>query len=367
MNHSILYIYEGKLSHHGIDRVVREQLLALAGSGFQVDLVSRGDPKIKGVSFLGKKWSVANLFSWLPRRSVYYPAQKRVFMNLGARFAARRNYAKIISWRERALFSFRVGTTKGIPCYLNHDLMHWRGTAAETNPLRWPALSTAEMDEEFQLARRLILPSANSKDSFLRNGLSDEKLKVIGRGVDTGIFTPQPASVDSKFRLVFCGRVCERKGIRQVVEAWKAAALPDSELLALGNVDAELQHFVDANSGGNIRWLGFQKNIHPFLRESDVQILLSRREGMAKSLLEGASCGLATITTKDSGFPMQDGKNGFLVDREDTARVAELLRYLHENRDLCLRIGTEGRKTIVADYSWEAFRKRFLEGVEISA
>ena len=365
MHHHFLYVYEGKLTSHGIDRVVREQLKALVESGCTVDLASRGDPKISGVSFVGKKWTAANLFSWLPR-SFYYPAQKRVFMRLGAVLAARRKYSKIISWRERALFSFRAGTQKRIPCYLNHDLMHWRGTGAEKISRRWPALSIAEMDEEFHLARHLLLPSENSKESFLCNGVPNEKLKVIGRGVDTDLFMPQSAHADSKFRLVFCGRVCERKGIRQVVEAWEYAALPNSELLVLGNIDPDIQDLVEDHSDGNIRWLGFQKDILPFLRECDAQILLSRREGMAKSLLEGASCGLATITTKDSGFPMLDGKNGFLVDREDTARTAELLRCLHQNRTLCLETGAEGRRTVLADYSWEAFRKKFLEAVEIS-
>ena len=366
MNPRILYIYEGKLTRHGIDRVVREQLTALVERGCIVDLASRGDPGIDGVSFIGKKWTIANLFSWLPR-SIYYPAQKRVFMNLGARFATQREYSKIISWRERALLSFRMGSQQNIDCYLSHDSMHWRGTAAEKKHPRWPALSLAEIDEEYRLAKRILLASENSMESFLRNGLPIEKLSVIGRGVDTSLFAPNSSHEDSKFRVVFCGRVCERKGIRQVVKAWESAALSNSELLVLGNVDSDLQGFVDEHAGGNIRWLGFQKEILPFLQQCDAQILLSRREGMAKSLLEGASCGLATITTKDSGFPMLDGKNGFLVDREDTARTAELLRCLHQKRALCLEIGAEGRRTVVADYSWEAFRKKFLEAVEIPA
>ena len=362
MKHRVLYIYEGKLSYHGIDRVVREQLLALTGGGCLVDLASRGDPGIDGVSFLGRKWTIANLISWLPR-SVYYPAQKRVFMRLGARLADKHNYTKIISWRDRALLPFRVASRKGIPCYLSHDSMHWRGTMAETNPLPWPSLSTSEMDEEYRLAKQILLPSENSKDSFLRNGLPEEKLKVIGRGVDTLLFAPATSRTDSKFRIAFCGRVCERKGIRQVLEAWKIASIPNSELLVLGNVDKSLGDFVDANASGNIRWLGFQKDILPFLQECDAQILLSRREGMAKSLLEGASCGLATITTKDSGFPMQDQINGFLVERESTAHIAELMQRLDKNRALCSEIGAAGRNTVLENYSWGAFQKRFLAAV----
>jgi glycosyltransferase involved in cell wall biosynthesis len=245
--------------------------------------------------------------------------------------------------------------------------MHWRGTAAEKNLPHWPGISLSEMDEEYRLAKRILLPSDNSMRSFSENGVPTEKLKVIGRGVDTNLFTPDTARGDSKFRLVFCGRVCERKGIRQVVEAWKLADVPDSELLVLGNVDKELQQFVDAHTGGNIHWLGFQKDILPVLRKCDAQILLSRREGMAKALLEGASCGLATITTKDSGFPMREGANGFQVEREDTVRTAERIRLLHDNRSLCFQVGAAGRQTVTEGYSWEAFRKRFLAAVEVAA
>lgn len=358
----ILYIYEGKMSHQGIDRVAREQLSALAGHGCKVDLVSRGNPEIEDVYFHGKRWTLANAVSWLPR-SIYYPAQKRVFMRFGARLAARGSYSKILSWRERALLPFRVGSRRGIDCYLMHDLMHWRGTAVETNPPRWPAITIPEMNEEYCLSKRIVLPSENSRQSFLRNGVPNEKLKVIGRGVDTALFTPCLAREASVFRMVFCGRVCERKGIRQIVEAWKLADVPNSELLVLGNVDKELEEFVEAHSCGNIRWLGFQKDILPFLRVCDAQILLSRREGMAKSLLEGASCGLATITTKDAGFPIRDGENGFLVERENIALTTECIQVLHGNRSRCQEMGWAGRETVFLDYSWDAFRKRFLESI----
>ena len=88
MPEKVLYIYEGKLTRHGIDAVVRQQLQALGELGLHVDLVSRGNPRMPGVTFLGMKWTPANALSWLPR-SIYYPAQKRFFMALGARLAKR--------------------------------------------------------------------------------------------------------------------------------------------------------------------------------------------------------------------------------------------------------------------------------------
>ncbi|NBS52256.1 MAG: glycosyltransferase [Spartobacteria bacterium] len=362
----VLYIYEGKLTHHGIDHVVRQQLRALVENGFQVDLVSRGDPHWDGITFRGRRWTIANALSWLPR-SIYYPAQKRVFMAMGARLIRSGGYEKIISWRDRALSALRIGSRIGIPCYLNHDAMHWSHAAATGSPPpRWPALSRAEMDEEYRLANVILLPSENSKSTFLSHVADQEKLKVIGRGVDTERFSPSPAKKDSVFRLVFCGRACERKGIRQVVEAWNLANLPSAELLVVGDIDKNVEDLVSQNSDRNIRWMGFQRDLPDLFNTCDAQILLSRREGMAKSLLEGAACGLATIATIDCGFPMLDGINGFLVSRENTASVAENLRFLHQNHTQCASMGKSGRETVVAEYSWEKFRERFARAIGIA-
>lgn len=361
----VLYVYEGKLSKHGIDRVVREELCALASCGCAVDLVSRGDPRLAGVNFAGTRWTLANLVSWLPR-TFYYPAQKRTIMRRGARLAAQRDYAKIVSWRERALLPFRIGADRGFDCYLNHDSMHWRDAVTASSETRWPSLTRAEMEEEHKLATKILLPSPNSEESFIRHGQPASKLAVIGRGVDTDKFTPGEINSAAVFRVIYCGKVCERKGIRQVVDAWKRANLPDAELLVVGRLEKGMEGFVRANSGGSIKWLGFHAEVAAIMRGCHAQILLSRREGMAKSLIEGASAGLATIATKDTGFPINEGENGFLVEREDGAQVAEILTLLCKNRGLCAQMGKSGRRTVLGGYSWQAFRSRFLDALGLS-
>ncbi|MEI8292572.1 MAG: glycosyltransferase family 4 protein [bacterium] len=364
MRERALYIYEGKLTRHGIDAVVRQQLQALAECGLCVDLVSRGDPGLEGVSFRGMRWTPANALSWLPR-SIYYPAQKRFFSALGSRLAKRGDYSKIISWRDRARQSFQAGKNAGAECYLNHDSMHWiRSHAAHKNP-RWPAFSREEMNEEYRLADAILLPSQNSFASFQDQGIPGEKLCVIGRGVDTDTYRPSQNKRGDVFRLVFCGRVGERKGIRQVVEAWKQAALTNAELLVIGQIDEDVDDLVEENRQSNIRWMGFRTDLAEILPTCQVQILLSRNEGMAKSLLEGAACGLATIATADCGFPLQEGVNGFLVQRTDLNAVAALLKMLQRNPDRCAEIGGNGRRTVEERYSWSAFRKRFADALKL--
>lgn len=284
-------------------------------------------------------------------------------MALGAHLAKRGGYSKIISWRDRALQSFRIGAKLGAVCYLNHDSMHWsRSKAANENP-RWPAFSHKEMNEEFLLANTILLPSENSRASFHGSGISSEKICVIGRGVDTDIYKPSPPRQTDVFRLVFCGRVGERKGIRQVVAAWKTAALQNAELLVFGQVDHDVADLLEVTSKSNIRWMGFRSDLDQILPTCHAQILLSRNEGMAKSLLEGAACALATIATVDCGFPLKEGLNGFLVERTDVQGIANLISMLQKNPNRCAEIGGNGRLTVLKDYSWLAFRRRFANAL----
>jgi glycosyltransferase involved in cell wall biosynthesis len=134
----------------------------------------------------------------------------------------------------------------------------------------------------------------------------------------------------------------------------------------LGKLIGDVAELVEETRASNICWLGFRTDLPELLPTCHAQILLSRNEGMAKSLLEGAACGLATIATIDCGFPLENEINGFLVERSDPAGVAELLKRLHENPTLCEGIGANGRQTVLDGYSWTAFRRHFALALDLS-
>lgn len=347
----VLYVYDGKMTYMGIDAVVRRQLAAL--SDCSVDLVARGDADFDHVHSHGSRFTSANLISWLPR-SFYYPAQKRLASRRGAQLLDGHDF--VISWPQRALASFTAAQKRGIPCFLNHDTMHFSRSMRADRRLFWPQYRRHELQAEYDLATKILVPSEYSLATFLKAGIAPEKLVVIGRGVDTKLFHPRIAEKERPFRLLFCGRVSERKGIRQIVEAWRSAALENAELVIIGSVAKDVE---DLFPSPNIRLCGYQANPAPLMQSCDAQIMLSRHEGMAKSLLEGAACGLATLATEHCGFPLQEGVNGFLLSRNDTQKTVDAIRFLHANRDRCLEMGTAGRSLIEADFSWESFSRRF--------
>ena len=357
----VLYVYDGKMTYTGIDAVVRRQLAAL--SDCSVDLVARGDANLPHVRSHGSRFTSANLVSWLPR-SFYYPTQKRLASRRGARLLKKHHL--VVSWPQRALATFKAAHSRGIPCFLNHDTMHFSRSMRADRKLYWPQYRRHELQAEYDLATKILVPSEYSLSTFLKAGVDPAKLVVIGRGVDTELFQPKAAESGRPFRLLFCGRVSERKGIRQIIEAWKAAALPDAELVIIGTVAKDVEDLFNPPLP-NVRLCGYQANPAPLMQECDAQIMLSRHEGMAKSLLEGAACGLATLATEHCGFPLKDGINGFLLSRNDKSKTVEALRLLHTDRERCRQMGAAGRALIEAEFSWESFSRRFRAAVGLGA
>ncbi len=361
----VLYVYDGKMSDVGIDAVVRRQLEALVGAGYAVDLVARGPAKIQGVNDHVYRRTLANLISWLPRR-YYYGAQRRIITGKGQDLLKNGEYDLVIAWPQRALSVFRHASGR-VPCLLNCDTLHFRARRRKERGSRWPEISAEEMDREYQDASLILVPSDYSRQTFVERGIENSKLLVIGRGINPERFSPTGAKSNLEpFRLVFCGRVTERKGIREMMAAWKLAALESAEFLIIGTIADDAKDLITQEEGSSFHFLHFQNEPENTLRKCDAQILLSRTEGMAKSLLEGAACGLATLATEESGFPLEEGVNGYRVERKDPVTVAVRLRQLYNDRALCQKLGEAGRATILANYTTEKFSTRFIEAVRLT-
>lgn len=361
----MLYIFDGKMDRPGLSEVCMQQVLALSEAGVYVDLVSRSPTRVDRVVFRGLRWTPANALSWLPSRT-YYPLQMRFFAWLGARAIRRRRYDAVISWKGRALAAFRAAHSRGIPCLLNESLHHWSADGQPNVKERWPTITQQERELEYRLATLILAPSDSSARTFVEYGFDQSKVLSIGRGVDTDRFYPQSdKSIRGPFRLIFCGRACERKGIREVVRAWQRANLEDAELLVAGSIDPEMASLVASTASSSIRWLGHRADVDELMSGCDAQILLSSAEGMAKSILEGAASGLASLYTQQIGVPLTDGVHGLRVDRKDIDGVARSIRRLAQDRALCHAMGAAARQLVLRDHSWPAFRRRFVQATRV--
>jgi glycosyltransferase involved in cell wall biosynthesis len=106
----------------------------------------------------------------------------------------------------------------------------------------------------------------------------------------------------------------------------------------------------------NLQFPGWvnETEVNELCENSDVLILPSYAEGLAMSVLEGLSHGLAVITTPVGAHleVIEPGVSGLLVPPGDVAALADALARVIEDEDLRARLG-------------KGARNRFLEAFDV--
>jgi len=213
---------------------------------------------------------------------------------------------------------------------------------------------------------RIILQNPDDADAFAKLRLAaPEKIRLIrSSGVDTERFRPVVREDDPyrPLKVLLAARLVWEKGIREYVDAaiQLRAQGRKIELLLAGTPDAGnprsvLRHEVEAwHRDGLLQWLGHVEDMAQLLGQVDVMALPSYyREGVPKSLIEGAACGLALITT---GLPgcrevvTEHGVDGLRVEPRCAKSLAEALAQLDDDRSLLRRLGLQAREQALRNF-----------------
>ena len=105
---------------------------------------------------------------------------------------------------------------------------------------------------------------------------------------------------------------------------------------------------------GLVHWLGHVEDMPALLWTVDVMALPSYyREGVPRSLLEGAACGLALVTTDLPGcreIVPRHGIDGLHAEPRDPRSLARQLANLDDDRELLRTLGDNARRNVVAQF-----------------
>lgn len=188
---------------------------------------------------------------------------------------------------------------------------------------------------------RLAVHSANivffqnpdDRDLFVeRRIIAPDKARLLpGSGVDLVRFAPaeQPPGAPV-FLLV--GRMLGDKGIREFVEAARAlkAKHPDWRFQLLGPCDEGNRSSIGRDEldrwarEGAIQYLGEADDVRPHISKASAVVLPSYREGLPRSLLEGAAMARPLVATDVPGnrHLVDHGVNGLLCEARSAAALA---------------------------------------------
>lgn len=114
---------------------------------------------------------------------------------------------------------------------------------------------------------------------------------------------------------------------------------------------------------GKVDFLGARSEIAEMLGSSHIFVLASRWEGLPLCVLEAMRAGLPVVASDVGGVreAVADGVTGFLVKCGDPESLRGRLRMLLRDPDLRARMGAEGRRRYLAEFTLESMLSRTRE------
>lgn len=252
------------------------------------------------------------------------------------------------------------------------------GTAfMKAGALRW----LVERLYRVALRRSAIVFFQNDEDRhlFVDDGLvKGRQARLLpGSGIDLAQFEAAPGGdvVGGPFTFLLVGRLLWQKGVREYVEAARLVRrqVPDARFALLGfletaNISAVGRREVDAwQAEGLIDYLGETDDVRPYLAAADCIVLPSYREGMPRSLLEGAAMAKPLIATDVPGCRqiVDHGINGLLCKVRDPVSLAEtMLDMIRAGSAEREKMGAAGRRRVEQDYGEERVIQAYMLGLE---
>lgn len=217
-----------------------------------------------------------------------------------------------------------------------------------------------------------VFENVDDRDLFVALKLVDisQTYIVNGAGIDTHTFLPSE-SKPTKITVVLVARLLKDKGISEYIEAGKILheRKANVSLLLVGDIDAEnissmsVQDIQNAHNAGYIQWLGPRTDIAKIYSHAHIACLPSYREGLPKSLIEAASCGLPIITTNVPGCRQMviNGENGLLVEAKSGSAISEAITYLLTKPELMNRMALYSRKIAIEKFDHKHIVKTFFK------
>lgn len=231
-----------------------------------------------------------------------------------------------------------------------------------------------------RMADRVVFPSEFTRDhSRAKGGVQGV---VVHNGVDVQRFRPAPdRDPDVRSRLgipadaVVMGQVgtlVPHKRGDYLVELFGrlAPGHPRLHLVLVGDgpMASSLREQVDQlGLAGRITLTGYVDDVLPYYQDViDINVSVSREEGLGLSILEGAACGLPAIACEAGGLreTIIDGQTGYLVGVNDAEAFLDRTVTLALDEGLRASLGRAARRRIERDFTAASYGRKMVEQLD---
>ena len=227
----------------------------------------------------------------------------------------------------------------------------------------------------FRRAGIVFFQNRDDRDLFVASKIvrPDQARLLPGSGIDLKRYAPAPLPPGPvKFLLI--ARLLGDKGVREYVEAARVlrSRQPGAKFQLLGPLDAENRTSIQPReldrwvAEGVVEYLGAADDVRPFIAEASAIVLPSYREGLPRSLLEGAAMGRPLIASDVPGCRdvVEPGVNGLLCEARDAQSLGECMEaFLGLAPERRAEMGEAARRTAEERFSHEIVTRAYLDAI----
>lgn len=220
--------------------------------------------------------------------------------------------------------------------------------------------------DETRMAQRFLVASSFTRSTLIENGACSSDIEVIPYGVDLDLFCPppRPRPIDGPLKLLFVGRINQRKGLAYLLEALRLLDSKQLTVTIIGRVVDDLKLFDPYRDILTIRPSVSTAELVEAYRQADLFVFPSVAEGFGQVLLEALASGLPILSTTHTAAPdlIEDGVQGFILEPRRADLIAEKIRWSLENREALRQMGVDARAR-AQEFGWDRFRSRAVDAI----
>lgn len=280
----------------------------------------------------------------------------------------------VYAYMDAAEQTFLAAKERGMKTFYELPTPYWRFTrevvkeeaglmpdwAATLPVLEEGSDAMLRRDRELQLADVVVVPSELVRDSLKLAPSFKAKVHVVPYGCpETGALPSPDARTKGRLRVLYVGSLNQGKGLAYLAEAMSGLE-EVAELTVIGSRTADRPcEALDAFLAAHRHRSGLSHaEVLAEMRQHDVLVLPTLYEGLALVLLEAMTCGMAVVTTPNSGLGdlIEDGREGFVVPVRRAEAIRDRLKLLAAD-EMMLQSMRSAALSWSREHLWQRFRE----------
>ena len=242
--------------------------------------------------------------------------------------------------------------------------------------LGWRARHVARLRMAGVLSHRTICVSEAVRDRLVTQyAYPSARTVTVVNGIDVDYYYPDDGSartvrtaqdIAAGAQVILCvASLVRQKRVDLLLDAVALLAADGITCVCLIAGDGPLRPALTEQASRRgvaaaVRFVGFVKDIRPYLQASDLFVLSSDKEGLPLSMLEAMASGVPCIVTNVGGNRevISHGESGLLVEAGSVEALAEAIRY-GLTHDAAMRVmGDNGRNRVRREFRIEESVRR---------